>query len=318
MKKIIVPLLTLFSLVSVGAAAQVAQIDGQGYSINAPASDGVATSEEGPWTAAGVTGLTMSQTSLSNWAAGGEGSTAFDLMFNYGVDYNKGKNLWQNRLELAYGMNVSNSLGSRKTNDKIYLSSMYGYRISNTWYVSALLNFNTQFANGYDYKIKPRRYMSRFMAPGYLSLGVGFTWRPKQWFTATFSPATWRGTFVSDKSLFLDGNGNPVSAFGVKPGNCMRNEFGANVRFEINYDITPTVNFYTRLDLFSNYLKKPQNVDVRWDMMLTAKLYKWLSANFSVNMIYDDDVKFPRSDGTMGGPKLQVREILGVGLQANF
>ena len=105
------------------------------------------------WTGKGVAGLNLSQVSLSNWAAGGDGSVAFDVLLNYDLVYRRERHLWQNRLELAYGLNNTSSNGMRKTNDKIYLSSVYGYRIARAWYASALLNFNTQFANGYDYNL---------------------------------------------------------------------------------------------------------------------------------------------------------------------
>lgn len=319
MKKITIAALSIFVFAAVGATAQVAAIEAGDISVKAPKTDDVAAvTEESPWASGGVAGTTVSQTALSNWSAGGDGSVAFDLMLNYGLNYKNGKHLWQNRLELAYGMNVSDSKGAQKTNDKIYFASMYGYSLSKTWYLAALLNFNTQFANGYDYKTEKPTYRSRFMAPGYLSTGIGFTWHPKKWFTATLSPATWRGTFVLDDDLFFDKNGDPISAYGVEHGKHMLNEIGANFRFEVNYDIWQNVNLYTRLDLYSNYLKDPQNVDVKWDIMLTAKINKWLSANLSINMIYDDDVKFAREDGTMGGSKLQVKEVLGIGLQASF
>ena len=84
------------------------------------------------WTRKGVAGLNLSQVSLTNWSAGGDGSVAFDALFNYSLDYKKERHLWQNRLELAYGMSHTSSDGARKTNDKIYLSSTYGYEIAKT------------------------------------------------------------------------------------------------------------------------------------------------------------------------------------------
>ena len=75
------------------------------------------------------------------------------------------------------------------------------------------MTFQTQFAKGYDYSVDPDVFISRFMSPGYLLIGAGFTWTPKSWFTATFTPATWRGTFVSSKILSDQGD------FGVTPVN---------------------------------------------------------------------------------------------------
>lgn len=74
---------------------------------------------------------------------------------------------------------------------------------------------------------------------------------------------------------------------------------------------------YSRLGLFSDYLHKPQNIDVKWDTQLTMKINKWFAANLNLNMIYDDDVMILQKDGHKG-PRLQVKEVLGVGFRATF
>jgi hypothetical protein len=315
MKKIVLTIALLALAFTTGA-----QNPGDGSQFDTPVIDFDQINDQAPhWTRRGMGGITVSQSSLNNWAAGGEGSIAFDAALNYDANYTARRHMWQNRLELAYGMNITDSRGRRKTNDKIYLSSMYGYRISRTWYASALGMFATQFANGYHYNTNPRTYMSRFMAPGYVGIGAGFTWKPNTWFSAYLSPATWRGTFVFDDRLFQNAQGQMThTAYGVEPGKHLYNEFGANVRLEVNRDLWQNLHLYSRLDLFSNYLHKPQNIDVRWYVMLTAKINKWLGATLSLNMLYDDDIKFMRPDGTVGGSKLQVKEVLGIGLQTTF
>ena len=264
------------------------------------------------WTHQRIGGINMSQVSLNNWAAGGDASIAGDINFSYALDYKKDKLLWQNRLELAYGLNKTDANGTRKTNDKIYLNSMFGYRLAEHWYATITVNFQTQFDKGYKYHDdNTKTLLSRFMSPGYLSVGPGITWTPKPWFTATLSPATWRGTFVM--SDFLSDQG----AFGVDPGKHLLSEFGANLKLEANYEFLPNMTVYSRLELFSNYLEKPQNVDVRWDTQVAMKINKWFSASLNLNLIYDDDAKFKTDDGR-DVAKLQFKEVLGVGFQVTF
>lgn len=263
------------------------------------------------WKKEGNTGVNMTQVSLTNWAAGGENSIAFDLHFNYSLDYKKEKHLWQNRLELNYGLNKTKSNGTRKTNDKIYLSSTYGYLIAKNWYASLMLTFQSQFDKGYDYKVSSETPISKFMSPGYLTIGPGFTWTPEEWFKLTLSPATWRATFVLDDDL------SDAGAYGVDPGKKIFSQFGGNVTAEFKKEILQNMTLYSRLNLFSNYLKKPLNVVVNWDNTLNMKINRWFSANLLLNMIYDNNVKIADKDGSIG-PRLQLKESLGVGLQLAF
>lgn len=263
------------------------------------------------WTLAGVAGLNLTQVSLSNWSAGGEDAIGFDAHFAYSADYKKKKHLWQNRLELAYGLNRTETDGSKKTNDKIYYSSTYGYELTKSLYFSGMVNFNSQFAKGYDYKAEPRILISRFMSPGYLMGGLGLTWNPKKYFTATFSAISWRGTFVTSDTLSAQG------AFGVKPGKHLFSEMGGNLKLEVNYEFLKNMTVYSRADFFSNYLEDPQNIDIRWDVMINMKVNKWFSANISTNMIYDNDTKIVQEDGSKGS-RLQFKETLGIGFQVNF
>ena len=263
------------------------------------------------WKRGGNMGINLNQVSLSNWAAGGDNAVGFNLQFNYFANYKKLRHLWNSRLELDYGLNKTKSDGSKKTNDKIYLSSLYGYELRKNLYLSGLMTFQSQFAKGYDYSTDPRTYISRFMSPGYLTTGLGLTWNPKNWITATFSAISWRGTFVSSKILSDEGS------FGVDPGEHLFSEMGGNLKVEVKYEFLKNMTIYSRVDLFSNYLEDPQNVDVRWDVQLNMTVNKWFSANISTNLIYNNDTKIVQKDGSKG-PRLQFKESLGVGYQITF
>lgn len=269
------------------------------------------TEKTSNWKNRGVAGLNLSQVGLSNWAAGGDASVAFDANFGYSIDYAKEKTIWNNRLEFAYGMNNTTSNGTRKTNDKIYLSSNYGYKVADNLYLSALLTFNTQFDKGYTYKDNVATYTSTFMAPGYLSYGPGVNWKPKEWLIVNASPVTAKHTFVYDTELSSQG------VYGVKAGENTLFELGGNVNIEFKKDIFTNVSLYSRLNLFTNYLHKPENIDVKWDNILSMKVNKWLSATLQFNIIYDDDSKIALEDGRKVA-KLQVKEVLGIGIQVNF
>ena len=264
-----------------------------------------------PWTREGNLGLKLTQVSLRNWAAGGDNSVAFDFQGAYQANYKKGKHLWNNRLELAYGLNRTGEDGTKKANDKIYLNSNYGYSIAKSWYASAFATFQTQFSPGYDYSISKDISVSEFMSPAYLTTGLGFTYEPNKIFTVVLSPASWRGTFVLNDRLSDEG------AYGVDPGKHLLSSFGANLKGEVRYEFMKNMTVYSRLDLYSDYLHKPQNIDVNWEVQINMAINKWFSTTLTTNQVYDDDVKIAQKDGTKG-PRVQFKEILGVGLQFNF
>lgn len=269
------------------------------------------TKKDSVWITNGYAGLKLTQVSFTNWATGGDNAFAFDLQGTYQADYKHNKHIWQNRIELSYGLNKTKSEITKKTSDKIYLNSNYGYEIYKRLYLSALLNFQSQFTRGYDYGVNPDVYVSQFMAPGYLMTGIGLTWIPNKFFTAVLSPAAWRGTFVLNDRLSDEG------AYGVKPGKKLLSEFGANLKLEGRYEFLKNMTLYSRLDLYSDYLRKPQNVDVNWEVQINMVINKWFSTTLTTNMVYDDDVKITLSDGRKV-KRVQFKELLGVGVQFNF
>lgn len=267
--------------------------------------------KDSSWTTVTTLGVKLSQVSFTNWATGGDNAIAFEASGIFQADYKKEKHIWQNRIELAYGLSKTGTEGMKKTNDKIYLNSNYGYEITKNLYLSALLNFQTQFANGFDYKVSNQIPISKFMAPAYLTVGPGLTWSPKKYFKAILSPASWRCTFVLDDSL------STVGAFGVDKGEKTLNEVGANLKLEVNYEFLKNMTVYSRVDFYSDYMRKPQNVDINWEVQLNMKINKWFATTLTTNLVYDDDIKIKQADGS-SGPRVQFKELLAVGFQFSF
>jgi hypothetical protein len=264
------------------------------------------------WYLGGTASLQFTQASFTNWAAGGENSIGLDAFTDLMANYHKGKHTWGNTLSLGYGFNYlgkGSDAKFTKTNDKIELTSTYGYGISknNQWLASLLVNFRTQFSAGYNYP-DDSTVISNFMAPGYLVVGVGITYAPVKWFYLFMSPASGRFTFVIDTALSNQG------AFGVDPGKEMKSEFGPYIRSEINKDLSKNINLASTLSLFTDYMKDFGNIDVTWDLLLTLKVNKWLAASFACNLIYDDNIKIKIDPDKPGVPRTQFKELLGIGL----
>ena len=264
------------------------------------------------WKVSGKTSLNFSQVSLTNWSEGGDGSVSGAFLFGITANKLKGRHSWDNNFAFEYGMTKNNSESLRKSVDQIYLSSKYGYEIGKPWYLSALFDFKSQSAKGFNYP-NTDEYISRFFAPAYMNLAFGFDYKPNADFSLLLSPVSTKFTFVLDDFLASSGS------FGVEPGNQFRAEFGAYLKMAyIKKSLVKNVDFQTRLDLFSNYLKNPQNIDVNWDVKFDMKINEWLSANLGTTLKYDDDIKYKDSEGLEHGARVQFKQFLGVGLSVKF
>lgn len=279
------------------------------------------------WTTGGAVQLNMSQVSLTNWAAGGFSSVSGIAQVNAFANRKSGRHAWDNSLAVAYGLLAQDGQDAVKTDDRIELNTKYGYELKKAWYLAALAQFKTQFTEGLDAATGAK--ISDLMAPGYLILGLGLDYKPNEHFSAFISPATAKFTFVGDQVL-ADGG-----AFGVDPatydslGNKLTSgasslfEFGGYVKLMYTHDLAKNINFLTRADFFSNYLKDPQNIDVNWETLFTFKVNDWFAASLSTLLIYDDNTQILKPWGeddtqTYVGKGTQFKETIGLGVILKF
>ena len=279
------------------------------------------------WTHKGNIGINLGQSSYTNWAAGGQNSLTALGAFNYEIHYLKNKFKWDNTLNLSLGYCVySFKKKPIKTDDLIEFSSLATFKATKQLNYGAELAFRSQFAKGFDYAKDSTHYISKFLAPGYLTLGLGIEWVPNKYFSLYFAPVTGRITFVNDQRLA------EVGAYGVEPGyfnpndstewipgKKIRYEFGARAVAKFQYPIAKNIDFSTKLELFSNYLDHPERIVVDWQNMLVLKVNDWLSANLSTHLIYDYDIPFYDEAGIrIKGSKVQFKEVLAIGFMVNL
>ncbi|MBN3035465.1 MAG: DUF3078 domain-containing protein [Bacteroidales bacterium] len=285
---------------------------------------GVQAQQDTAWKAGGDFSLMLSETGYENWAPGGENSVAWNSYFNLFALYEKGKSRWDNNLALAFGQVKTGKRDFRKSEDKIDLTSKYGLKASEKWFYAALFNFKTQFTDGYNYPEDTAEIrISDLLSPGYLSLGIGMEYIPVDYFSIYYSPATARLIIVRDQELA------DMGAFGVEPiqyddqgnllkeGETSRFEFGSAVRLMFRKDIWTNVSLQSKLELFSDYLDNPQNIDINWDNILNFKINDYLSANMTGQIVYDHNTWVTDKDGKTG-PRTQFKHTIGVGLAYKF
>jgi len=254
-----------------------------------------------------ITQIGFSQLSLMNWSAGGYGSISLNTYIDAYGNYKRKRVAWDNEIQLGYGF-IQTFDGSKikKSDDRIILDSKFGWQQTKTLYWSAILNFRSQFADGKNAKDVRT---SSFMAPAYLSLGIGIDYKPSSSFALNFAPLTGKAVIVTIPEL--------RETYGNKPDQQTRYELGAQLKADAKVQVS---NFKvgTTLILFSDYLNKPQNIKVTWDLNVDATINKFFSVSMRTNLIYDDTIKnVVKEDGTKV-PGIQFKELFSVGFSYTF
>ena len=263
------------------------------------------------WKKGGLYGINISQGSLSNWAAGGDDfSLSVNSILNLYAFYKKGKTSWDNTFDFNLGYVNTTSIGGRKNDDRFDFLSKVGHSISPKLSLAELINFRSQIFKGYTFSGTTKTYASNFLAPGYLLLSAGLDYKPTKNLSIYFSPATARWVIVNDTALSNKG------LYGVTPGKKSILEFGGFATVNYLKEFNKFISYKGRLDLFSNYKKNPQNIDVFLSNTLNAKLGKLFAITWSVDMIYDDDVRLFGPNKT--SPALQLKSLVGIGFQVKF
>jgi len=262
------------------------------------------------WKTGGIFSLNLSQGSLSNWAAGGDKfSLSLNTFINLHAFYKKDKNSWDNNLDFNLGYLRTTSLGTRKSDDRFDITSKYGYALNSKWNIGVLADLKSQFFKGYNYPDATTKiYTSNFFAPAYLLLSPGFDYHPVSNFSIFFSPATARWVIVKDTAL--------STLYGVEAGKKSDFQFGAYASFNYAANITKTVTYKGRIDLFSNYKHNPQDVDFYITNLFAVKISNAIAVTYSLTLIYDDDVRQfgPNEDAAA----LQLQSLFGAGVLVKF
>lgn len=259
---------------------------------------------KGVWKTNGNATLLFNQASFGEyWTGGGTGSISGDLSVNYNFNYEQGNWNWDNKAILEYGITkLKDDSFERKTNDRIELNSVLGRKVSEEWLYSAYFNFKTQLTKGYKYKKNTRSEYTNFMSPGDARLGLGMLWKKNDNLKVNISPVAGR-LIIVDKEKTIN-----EAFFGVKQGKSTRLELGASLSGYAKFDIMQNVSMENILNLYSNYLEKPQNIDIDYTVNLVLSINKYLSANITAQAIYDEDAV----------NQIQWRESVGLGVSYKF
>ena len=247
MRKLLLSIFALSALVvsvnaqdAAKAVAQSAQSESAKIIETTKADD--AAEKKSNWKVSGIITFNASATSLVNWAAGGNNNINMVAAGNVSFLYKNGPFAWDSNIDTDFGESfVDNNLHKwQKTNDKLNVSTKFGWEMAKSWYLTALGSFKTQYAPGYDYSQEVLSPISKIMTPSYTDVSVGIDWKPNSIFSVYVSPVAGRITTATTDELRSKYFGADYVAkyLDEATGFCSRNyqaEFGASLDIRIRF-----------------------------------------------------------------------------------
>ncbi len=177
------------------------------------------------WSNSIMTKVDFGQTSLTNWAQGGNNTVSMKGFIDGNANYKKDEMFWNNRLQLDYGFVYSaDKPFIQKSDDRFYFESKWGFQAFKTLYMSAQYNFKSQFSNSWSYStpsapsdlteeekmdwepskkdwMNKRQLRSGILSPAYTNLALGLDYKTSNWLTVNFAPLTGGFVIVDDPRL---------------------------------------------------------------------------------------------------------------------
>lgn len=268
-----------------------------------------ASQDSNGWKRAGVFVLNINQSAQSDWGSGGENfQIGINAILNKAIHHRKGKYTFDTYLDLELGLVEASSFKQfRKTNDRFDLTFEMEHNIGkNTHFAYGILtNINTQLFTGNNYIKEDHPKISNFFSPGKILIAPGIDYKntnDNRFFGLFISPATIRWVTKLDKDFYHK------NLFGVDSFHRVYTEIGAYLSFHYNNKISKTTSLISRLDLFSNYRRNPQNVDLLFNNVLIFNIGKSFVGTFLLDIVYDHNVK----------SRTQIQQIMGLGLRLKF
>ncbi|KQC30509.1 DUF3078 domain-containing protein [Flagellimonas eckloniae] len=283
MKKLLFTLIAFFILIAVKA-----QTEEELKALMAPKKDSIAAIQGRVnalqaqidalpgWKLGAFGTIGGSLSNFSNWYAQGvpnNSSGNIGFTFNAFANLKEEKFFWRNALTTNFAWiklddkdDPDDDDGFTATTDVFNLSSLYGRNISKTWAASALLEYRTTVLNNFN-------------DPGYLDIGIGFTWNPITDLVVVIHPLNYNFVFADDDTIYESSTGAKIVADYTK-------KLGA-------------VNFKTNLSMFQSY-KSGDLSNWTWTNSFSYTLWKAIGVGFDFGLRNNKQEALDYSINTLG------------------
>jgi len=261
-------------LLSAGMYAQdvdKATVEGQAAAAKNAANDlkTIDTGEKA-WKFDGVVGLNAAATGLVNWAAGGNNNVNGVAYAKLHLLYHKDAIAWETNFDTDFGLSYIDQPEDpfQKSSDNIKLATKFGWEFSESWYLTALGSFQSQYALGRSYEAGYNPAISKWLAPSYTDISVGIDFK--------------KSVNGADFSVYLSPIAGRISTAWVsnsmnqKINDEYAKEFGALGAYDFRNDLQQRYGTYT-------YADKAQTIN-GVDYLAGDKIFRDFRAEFGLSL----------------------------------
>jgi hypothetical protein len=292
-------LIFLFTVATINLYAQDSKEDAEREKKfrDKAAQAGKDTSKAYGWTQNIVTGVNLTQVSFKDWAQGGENALAYTLWLKGSAIQDMEMTNWTNAYRFAFGQTRLGNQGLRKTDDEIYFESLLIYKFGLYINPYAAATLRTQFAKGFMFdNLGNSTEVSKFFDPGYLTQSLGVAYKPVPEITTRFGVGLREVITSQFSSFYTDDPATPEVEKTKIDG-------GLESVTNVEWKFAENMAFSSNLELFDPF-KSLDHILVRSDNAISAKVNKYVTVNFTVQLINDVRVS----------PLTQIKEGLAIGL----
>ena len=306
----------------------------------AAAKEAAAKADALGWKKGGSIGFNVSGLGLFNPRSGAGGNNfGFGGVTTLFANKKAEKSFWTNKLDIQLAAQkvqvfttttVGNSTVATsrrdflKNMDVLRFSSAYGLQLNSDKLFVALdllaqtVILKTYQGNSLNQINDEDQEIAKFLSPLSVNLAPGLAYNPNPHLSLFYSPIAIQYILVADEAIARQFIHLSQEASQNKDG---RSFLGLGSRLRVGY-----VNKYynekvavnSNINLFSNYLSGPQNVDVLWTNSLDFQIFKGLSLGLFGDLFYDNDINVQidrDGDGFFGETSTFTNEAV---LPANF
>ena len=258
------------------------------------------TDTEG-WVTGGAIGLDFAQLAMFNPRVGsGDNRIAVGGLGNMFANYKRGKVEWVSNLSLQLAAQQLAAADWQKSLDVLRLNSKFSYQSGDKrWSYAGLFTFEsltmpTWPGNFLRRQAPGDQELAQFLSPFRLELSPGINFKPDSHWSFFLAPGSYKMIYVANQDIADLGIHGTRPVDPNDPSLGYRKDFQQfGARLVANYSnkfLKDKLSYAAKLDLFSNYLNEPGNLDILWQNDLGWQLWKGLSLNFLLEASYDDDI----------------------------